>query len=107
MESKENNAVMTEFILTTEGQQIKHPHRFGRLALEGGYCLVENSPLIVEGCIFDDISVQTKEDIYTKLLHSNVSGIYNIIFWIMRPLPWPIVLKPLACRSIVQGKHNI
>lgn len=71
---------MTEFIMTTEGQHLKNSHHFGNLALEGAYCLVENSPLIVEGCIFDDISVQTKEDVYAKLLHKHVNGVGNIIF---------------------------
>lgn len=72
---------MTEFMLSTNKAVMRTPHFFGKLGIEGLYCLIEGNPLIVEGMIYDDIGIKTKEDVYKKILHGHVDGVYNVLFY--------------------------
>ena len=72
---------MTEFMLSTNKAVMRTPHCFGKLGIEGLYCLIEGNPLIVEGMIYDDIGIKTKEDVYKKILHGHVDGVYNVLFY--------------------------
>ena len=81
MNINEGQSRMTEFTISTEINILQYPKTFGKLSLEGMYCLIDGCPLIAQGLIYDDISINTKEDVYNNILNTYFTGEYNIIFY--------------------------